>query len=65
MRAGSRRDEVAAALAGDASRRSSPPPRLAIARTLLDRWVDGLKYAGGALKASPVSIHSARPHGVS
>lgn len=37
------RDEVLAALAGDPSAPFLPPPRTAIARTLLDRWADGLK----------------------
>jgi len=37
------RDEVVAALAGDASTPFQPPPRSAIARTLLEHWVDGLK----------------------
>jgi NAD+ diphosphatase len=37
------RDEVVAALAGEASAPFLPPPPSAIARTLLDRWVDGLK----------------------
>jgi len=37
------RDEVIAALAEDASAPFLPPPRSAIARTLLERWVDGLK----------------------
>lgn len=33
------RDEVAAALAGDPSAPFLPPPRFAIARTLLDHWI--------------------------
>ncbi len=37
------RDEVVAALANDPGAPFQPPPRSAIARTLLDRWVDGLK----------------------
>jgi len=37
------RDEVISALAGDASAPFLPPPRSAIARTLLEHWVDGLK----------------------
>lgn len=37
------RDEVVAALAGAESPAFLPPPRAAIARTLLERWVDGLK----------------------
>ena len=37
------RDEVVAALAGEASASFLPPPRSAIARTLLEHWVDGLK----------------------
>lgn len=37
------RDEVAMALAGAAESSFQPPPRSAIARTLLDRWVSGLK----------------------
>jgi len=37
------RDEVEAALGGDASAPFQPPPRSAIARTLLEHWVDGLK----------------------
>ena len=37
------RAEVAAALAGDAGGTFQPPPRFAIARTLLQRWLDGLK----------------------
>jgi len=36
------RDEVLASLAGDPSAPFLPPPRSAIARTLLDRWADGL-----------------------
>jgi len=36
------RDEVVAALAGDEFASFQPPPKWAIARTLLDRWVDGL-----------------------
>jgi NAD+ diphosphatase len=36
------RDEVVAALAGDPAASFQPPPSAAIARTLLDRWVDGL-----------------------
>jgi NAD+ diphosphatase len=36
------RDEVAAALAGQESAPFQAPPKWAIARTLLDRWVDGL-----------------------
>ncbi|MDQ3144725.1 MAG: NAD(+) diphosphatase [Pseudomonadota bacterium] len=37
------RSEVAAALAGDPGAAFLPPPRFAIARTLLDRWASGLK----------------------
>ena len=37
------RGEVVAALAGDPSAPFQPPPRSAIARTLLEHWVDGLK----------------------
>lgn len=37
------RDEVVAALAGEPDPAFLAPPRFAIARTLLDRWVDGLK----------------------
>lgn len=37
------RDEVHAALAGGESAAFLPPPRAAIARTLLDVWADGLK----------------------
>jgi NAD+ diphosphatase len=37
------RDEVVAALAGDPSAAFLPPPQSAIARTLLELWVDGLK----------------------
>ena len=37
------RDEVLASFAGDASAPFQSPPKWAIARTLLDRWVDGLK----------------------
>ena len=37
------RDEVGAALAGDPAATFLPPPRFAIARTLLERWLDGLK----------------------
>lgn len=37
------RDEVLAALAGDPEAAFQPPPRAAIARTLLDQWADGLK----------------------
>lgn len=36
------RDEVVAALAGDPAAPFQPPPPWAIARTLLDRWADGL-----------------------
>lgn len=36
------RDEVAAAFAGDVDAVFLPPPPYAIARTLLDRWLDGL-----------------------
>ena len=36
MRAGSRRDEVEAALRGEPDAAFLPPPRFAIARTLLD-----------------------------
>src|SRR4030095_15310275 len=35
------RDEVLAALAGDSPAPFQPPPKWAIARTLLARWVDG------------------------
>ena len=37
------RDEVVAALAGEPDAPFLPPPRFAIARTLLEHWVDGLK----------------------
>ncbi len=37
------RDEVIAALAGENSAAFQAPPRSAIARTLLEAWVDGLK----------------------
>ena len=37
------RDEVVAALSGDLAPSFLPPPRSAIARTLLERWADGLK----------------------
>jgi len=37
------RDEVVAALDGDPTAPFQPPPRWAIARTLLHLWVDGLK----------------------
>ena len=37
------RADVAAALAGDPAATFQPPPRFAIARTLLTRWLDGLK----------------------
>ena len=37
------REEVVSALAGDPEATFQPPPRWAIARTLLDAWVDGLK----------------------
>ena len=37
------RGEVVAALAGEASATFLPPPRTAIARTLLEHWVHGLK----------------------
>lgn len=37
------RDEVASALAGDSAASFQPPPHWAIARTLLEAWVDGLK----------------------
>ncbi|MDQ3078126.1 MAG: NAD(+) diphosphatase [Pseudomonadota bacterium] len=37
------RSKVAAALAGDPAAAFLPPPRFAIARTLLERWADGLK----------------------
>lgn len=37
------RDEVEAALSGSENPAFLPPPRAAIARTLLERWVDGLK----------------------
>jgi len=37
------REEVVAALARDGTAPFQPPPRSAIARTLLERWVDGLK----------------------
>lgn len=37
------REEVVAALAGAENPAFLPPPRAAIARTLLERWVDGLK----------------------
>jgi NAD+ diphosphatase len=36
------REEVVAALAGEPSAPFQAPPRLAIARTLLEQWVDGL-----------------------
>ena len=36
------RAEVEAALGGDPAAPFLPPPRFAIARTLLDRWVAGL-----------------------
>lgn len=36
------RDEVVAALSGEASAPFQAPPKWAIARTLLERWVDGL-----------------------
>jgi NAD+ diphosphatase len=36
------RDEVLAALSGDSPAPFQAPPKWAIARTLLDRWVDGL-----------------------
>lgn len=38
-----RRDEVIAALDGELTAPFLPPPRSAIARTLLEHWVDGLK----------------------
>ena len=37
------RDEVVAALAGEPSASFQPPMKWAIARTLLEQWVDGLK----------------------
>ena len=37
------RDEVVAALAGEPAAPFQPPPPTAIARTLLEHWVDGLK----------------------
>ena len=37
------RREIEAALDGDPAAAFLPPPRFAIARTLIDRWVDGLK----------------------
>ena len=37
------RGEVVAALADEPSATFQPPPRSAIARTLLEHWVDGLK----------------------
>ena len=37
------REEVVAALAGDPAAPFQPPPTWAIARTLLEAWVDGLK----------------------
>lgn len=37
------REQVAAALAGDPAAGFIPPPRFAIARTLLEHWLDGLK----------------------
>ncbi|WP_037499427.1 NAD(+) diphosphatase [Sphingomonas jaspsi] len=37
------RDEVVAALSGGGNPAFLPPPRAAIARTLLERWADGLK----------------------
>ena len=37
------RDDVLAALAGDSAAPFQPPPKWAIARTLLNRWADGLK----------------------
>ena len=37
------REEVVAALGHDPAAPFQPPPRSAIARTLLERWVDGLK----------------------
>lgn len=37
------RDEVILALAGDPAAPFQPPPRSAIARTLLEAWADGLK----------------------
>ena len=37
------RAEVVAALAGEPGLPFLPPPRFAIARTLIDRWADGLK----------------------
>jgi NAD+ diphosphatase len=37
------RTEVSAALAGDPAAAFLPPPRFAIARTLLERWLGGLK----------------------
>ena len=37
------RDEVVAALGNDPAASFQPPPHTAIARTLLDLWVDGLK----------------------
>ena len=43
MRAGSAATEVEAALRGDPDAPFLAPPRFAIARTLLERWADGLK----------------------
>jgi NAD+ diphosphatase len=37
------REEVVAALSNDPAAPFQPPPRSAIARTLLDHWLDGLK----------------------
>jgi NAD+ diphosphatase len=37
------REEVIAALANEPDASFLPPPRSAIARTLLEAWVDGLK----------------------
>jgi NAD+ diphosphatase len=37
------REQVVAALAGDPEAPFQPPSPWAIARTLLDRWADGLK----------------------
>ena len=37
------RAEVAAALGGDPAAPFIAPPRFAIARTLIDRWLDDLK----------------------